>query len=149
MFMVAITWSSSTHTTYYFLFLEKLLFIVSCWKQQIFLSFEFLFLNIEFLGFLLLMVLLLLPWRLTGLKGSPWAFIYCISREKCMINGLTPSLDAFWKLSKDKGFARHKFVDATTPKEEVIASWCDLIILLKAMGLEVLMSLLLLQLPDL
>jgi hypothetical protein len=66
-----------------------------------------------------------------------------------MINGLTPSLDAFWKLSKDKGFARHKFVDATTPKEEVIASWCDLIILLKAMGLEVLMSLLLLQLPDL
>jgi len=58
-----------------------------------------------------------------------------------MTSGLTPSLDACWKLlSKEKGFATHKSIDATTPKEEVV-SWRDFIIPLVATELETLLSL--------
>jgi hypothetical protein len=57
-----------------------------------------------------------------------------------MISGLTPSSHACWKLLlKEEGFARHKFVDATTPKEEANVSWRDLIIPLTAAELETLL----------
>jgi len=59
-----------------------------------------------------------------------------------MTNGLTPSSDAYWKLlSKEEGFARHKSIDATAPKEEVVDSWRDFIIPLAIAELKTLLSL--------
>jgi hypothetical protein len=67
-----------------------------------------------------------------------------------MTSGLTPSSDACWKLlSKEEGFTKHKYVDDVTPKEEVVASWRDLIILLVTVRLETLLSLSLQQLLNL
>jgi hypothetical protein len=65
-----------------------------------------------------------------------------------MTSGLTPSLDACWKLLlKEEGFAKYKSVDDVAPKEEDVASWHDFIILLTTIGLETLLSLSLQQLP--
>ncbi|CAM6007399.1 unnamed protein product [Sphagnum balticum] len=65
-------------------------------------------------------------------------------------NGPTPLPDVCWKLLlKEEGFARHKSVDVTTPKEEAATSWRDLFIPLAAKRLKTLLSLLLQQLPDL
>jgi hypothetical protein len=67
-----------------------------------------------------------------------------------MTSGPTPSSDACWKmLLKEEGFAKHKFVDVAAPKEEVVASWRDLIIPLAVIRLEMLLSLSLQQLPNL
>jgi hypothetical protein len=44
-------------------------------------------------------------------------------------------------LSKEKGFARHKSIDATTSKKEVATSWHDFIISLATAGLETLLLL--------
>lgn len=67
-----------------------------------------------------------------------------------MTSGLTPSLDAWWKLLlKEKKFTKHKSIDVVAPKEEITTSWRDLIISLVAVGLETLLLLSLQQLSDL
>jgi hypothetical protein len=52
-------------------------------------------------------------------------------------------------LLKEEEFAKHKFVHDVAPKEEVVASWGDLIVPLAIARLEMLLSLSLQQLPNL